>query len=138
MVRQAHHDSGDTAVLAEINITPFTDVLLVLLIIFMILAALVVPPGFEQRLDNCNCPYRVPPHQSKPIDVTVMRSGAVFVEGKPTSVGALYPLLGQMHARDSRAKISLISDSRAPYGLVIRVLDAAKAANITGVSFVTQ
>ena len=38
----------DDAVMAEINITPFTDVLLVLLIIFMILAALVAPPGFEK------------------------------------------------------------------------------------------
>ena len=38
--------------MAEINITPFTDVLLVLLIIFMILAALVTPPGFEKELPN--------------------------------------------------------------------------------------
>jgi biopolymer transport protein ExbD len=37
---------ADDAVMAEINITPFTDVLLVLLIIFMILAARVAPPGF--------------------------------------------------------------------------------------------
>jgi len=42
----------DDAVMAEINITPFTDVLLVLLIIFMILAALVAPPGFEKQLPD--------------------------------------------------------------------------------------
>jgi len=40
----------DEDVMAEINITPFTDVLLVLLIIFMILAALLTPPGFEKEL----------------------------------------------------------------------------------------
>jgi len=45
---------GDEEVMAEINITPFTDVLLVLLIIFMILAALVAPPGFEKELPNKN------------------------------------------------------------------------------------
>ena len=44
----------DEEVMAEINITPFTDVLLVLLIIFMILAALVAPPGFEKELPNKN------------------------------------------------------------------------------------
>ena len=44
----------DQEVMAEINITPFTDVLLVLLIIFMILAALVAPPGFEKELPNKN------------------------------------------------------------------------------------
>ncbi len=42
----------DADVMAEINITPFTDVLLVLLIIFIILAAIVVPPGFEKELPN--------------------------------------------------------------------------------------
>ena len=44
----------ESEVMAEINITPFTDVLLVLLIIFMILAALVAPPGFEKELPNKN------------------------------------------------------------------------------------
>ena len=42
----------DDEVMAEINITPFTDVLLVLLIIFMILAALVTPPGFQKNLPD--------------------------------------------------------------------------------------
>ena len=42
----------DDEVMAEINITPFTDVLLVLLIIFMILAALITPPGFQKELPN--------------------------------------------------------------------------------------
>ncbi|MBD5656625.1 MAG: biopolymer transporter ExbD, partial [Candidatus Eremiobacteraeota bacterium] len=45
---------SDNDVMAEINITPFTDVLLVLLIIFMILAALVTPPGFQKELPNTN------------------------------------------------------------------------------------
>lgn len=44
--------AGDDEVMAEINITPFTDVLLVLLIIFMILAALVTPPGFQKNLPD--------------------------------------------------------------------------------------
>jgi biopolymer transport protein TolR len=48
--------SGDDNVMAEINITPFTDVLLVLLIIFMILAALVTPPGFQKDLPNHSDP----------------------------------------------------------------------------------
>ena len=51
---------GDDEVMAEINITPFTDVLLVLLIIFMILAALVTPPGFQK-----NCPTSPIPHRRR-------------------------------------------------------------------------
>ena len=45
-------EANDATVMAEINLTPFTDVLLVLLIIFMLLAALVAPPGFEKKLQN--------------------------------------------------------------------------------------
>ena len=44
---------------AEINITPFTDVLLVLLIIFMVMAALIAPAGFEKRFDRC-CTHHGP------------------------------------------------------------------------------
>ena len=43
---------NEDEVMSTINITPFTDVLLVLLIIFMILAALVAPPGFEKQLPD--------------------------------------------------------------------------------------
>lgn len=128
--------SGE-AVLSEINITPFTDVLLVLLIIFMILASLAVPPGFEREFSNCMC-IAPKPAPVKQIAVTVLRSGAILVEGKPVSIGALYPLLAQLHGKAPRDKVALYADAKAPYGLVIRVLDAAKAGGIPDVSFVTE
>lgn len=128
---------AESAVLSEINITPFTDVLLVLLIIFMILASLAIPPGFERSLP-CNCNSRVPAAPPRHITVTVTQRGGIFVEGRPVGVNALYPLLAQMHERVPSENLSLYADVKAPYGSVIRVIDAAKAGGIANVSFITQ
>ena len=128
----------DSAVLAEINITPFTDVLLVLLIIFMILAALVAPPGFEKQLPSCACVSPFTKTHPRELAVVVLRSGAIAVDGKTVSVKALYPLLAQIHARAPRTKVKIFADAKAPYGSVIRVLDAAKAGGLGDVSFITE
>lgn len=130
--------ANDTAVQAEINITPFTDVLLVLLIIFMILAALVIPPGFERQLPSCACVSPITPSHPQELALVVTRAGAILVDGKHVTVPALYPLLAQLHARAPRTKLQLFADVKAPYGAIIRVLDAAKAAGIGDVSFVTE
>ena len=127
----------EEAILAEINITPFTDVLLVLLIIFMILAALTVPPGFERTLQQPGAPsHRLQISHSTP--VTITRDGIIFVDGVHTTVPALYRAMTRLRAANAAVRIGLYADAHAPYGLIIRVLDAAKAAGITDVSFVTQ
>lgn len=122
---------------SEINITPFTDVLLVLLVIFMILAALVVPPGFERKVPcNCASPARVktPMHA----DVTVARSGDIYLNGVRQSEQGLYPAIASLARQTPRLQIRLIADAHAHYGPVIRVFDAVKAANLSDVTLVTQ
>jgi len=75
---------SETAVLSEINITPLTDILLVLLIIFMILASLAIPPGFERQLP-CNCiAHSDSQHHS--VAVVVTRRGWIFVDGRATTI----------------------------------------------------
>lgn len=127
----------DDAVLSEINITPFTDVLLVLLIIFMILAALVIPPGFEKRMDNCNCNPPAGRHVD-PLVVTVRKDGAIFVGAQRTDEGGVYAALGAAIGRNTSRPIQLVEDAKSPYRLAIRVLDAAKRAGAPNVTLVTQ
>jgi len=129
--------SHDEEVLAEINITPFTDVLLVLLIIFMILAALVVPPGFERTLDN---PPK-PAHHitiANSIPIVIDSNQRIRVDGTPTTVPGLYIAMHALAQHRQHPRIALYADARARYELVIRVLDAAKIEGIRDVSFVTQ
>ncbi|GAC1652827.1 MAG: ExbD/TolR family protein [Vulcanimicrobiaceae bacterium] len=127
---------SEAEVMAEINITPFTDVLLVLLIIFMILAAMVAPPGFQKAWDNCNCTSPVPKRVVPRIKLLISAHGAFFVGATPADAHTIYHVLATIARPQS--KLSIIADAKAPYGLVIRALDAAKEAGIGDVSFVSQ
>jgi biopolymer transport protein TolR len=129
----------DDAVMAEINITPFTDVLLVLLIIFMILAALVAPPGFEKQLPDSNS--NPPPQQQKKtdnIEVLVNETGVIYIDGKRTDVAHIYTDMQDVKNRKGNKHVSLTADVKAPYGTIIRILDAAKIAGLEDVGFVTS
>ena len=129
----------DDEVMAEINITPFTDVLLVLLIIFMILAALVAPPGFEKQLPDKN--DNTPVQQQKKtdqIEVLVNETGKIFVDGKLSDDKRIYTDMIDVRRARGPKHVSLTADVKAPYGTVIRILDAAKNAGLNDVGFVTS
>ena len=125
--------------MAEINITPFTDVLLVLLIIFMILAALVAPPGFEKELPNKNTNNTSnTPKNKNDIEVDVNNQGVIFVDGTKTNEVQVYRVMYDAAKKKPRHHVSIIADAKAPYGVIIRILDAAKQAGLEDVGFVTS
>lgn len=137
----------DSDVMAEINITPFTDVLLVLLIIFMILAALAAPPGFQKELPKNNKTQN--PVTKKQllfnIQVEVTANNRIFVDGHPTTVNGVYDAMNsavayhKAHAANGYLQhISLIADMDAKYDTIIKILDAARQAGDDDVGFVTQ
>jgi biopolymer transport protein ExbD len=129
----------DDDVMAEINITPFTDVLLVLLIIFMILASLVTPPGFQKELpDNNNAPPVNKQDNKKNIDIEVNDKGVIFVDAQKTDERGIYYVLTQTAQRRGHIHVAITADAKAPYGIIIRILDAAKEANLDDVGFVTS
>lgn len=129
----------DDDVMAEINITPFTDVLLVLLIIFMILAALVTPPGFQKQLPNKSNPNQVNnDDKRKTIEVDVNNRGVIFIDGKLSSEKSIYNDMADVEHRRGDLHVSIVADAKAPYGLIIRILDAAKQAGLDDVGFVTS
>lgn len=132
----------DDFMMAEINITPFTDVLLVLIIIFMILAALEVPPGFQKHLEPT---ARHTASQTIPlrhIEIAIARNGRISIDGVPIARLDLYPAVARAvrahrHLRGYDAHIDLIADKDAAYDAVIKVLDAARLADDNDVGFVT-
>jgi biopolymer transport protein ExbD len=129
----------DEEVMAEINITPFTDVLLVLLIIFMILAAVATPPGFQKELPNSNNAPPSSPDNKKNIDVEVNDRGVIFVDNQKADETTIYYIMSQTaRRRGATTHVSITADAKAPYGVIIRILDAAKEANLDDVGFVTS
>ena len=130
--------SSNDDVMAEINITPFTDVLLVLLIIFMILAALITPPGFQKALPNKNnATQQNNDDKKKTISIQVNNKGVIFVDDKRSSEQALYADMRDVRQRRGKLHVSITADGKAPYGIIIRILDAAKLADLDDVGFVT-
>ena len=123
--------------MAEINITPFTDVLLVLLIIFIILSAIVVPPGFEKELPNTshNNTNNLQKHD---IEVDVNNRGVIFVDGVKTDPTGIYHVMQVTEKKMGHKHVSIIADAKAPYGVIIRILDAARLAGLEDVGFVTS
>jgi biopolymer transport protein ExbD len=129
--------------MAEINITPFTDVLLVLLIIFMILAALNTPPGFQKELPGTCGPMCGGHHPTQDIEVTVSASGAITIDGERADSSHLYDRMAEaVHNHTDRAgfsqHIALTADTAAPYDSIIKVLDAAREAGDDDVGFITE
>ncbi len=128
----------EDSVMAEINITPFTDVLLVLLIIFMILAALITPPGFEKELPNNNNNANNNQQSHNDIEVDVNNKGVIFVDGKRSDVSHIYADMAEVAVKKPHKHVSIIADAKSPYGVIIRILDAAKIAGLDDVGFVTS
>jgi biopolymer transport protein ExbD len=125
--------------MAEINVTPFTDVLLVLMIIFILLAALATPPGFQKSLaGHCGsgCGDVHPKHGS--VDVANARDGRVYVGTRAVDESSIYGAPASVARRDAKTTVYLTGDRRVPYRLIVRALDAAKAAGLDDVSFVTR
>ena len=132
----------DGEMMAEINITPFTDVLLVLLIIFMILASIAVPPGFQKELrGHLNPgPKFIDPRPS--IEVLVARSGAIYIDGVATSADDLYAAIAAAVDAHKKPNLSthivIIADADAKYDTIVRILDAGRQAGDDDVGFVTR
>jgi biopolymer transport protein ExbD len=140
MTSAAVRQDGD--VMAEINITPFTDVLLVLVIIFMILAAMAAPPGFQKELSGQihSKPMIITP--AKVIEVMVTGAGAIYVDDVVSSEDGLYSAIARAveahKAARSSTHISIIADGDVKYDTIIRILDAGRQAGDDDVGFVTR
>lgn len=131
--------------MAEINIKPFTDRLLVLLVIFMVLAALATPPGFQKHLTRPTANHERVPWQNQEIKVKVTRTNRIYIDGKMVPFANLYqamaPTIGyhELHRAQGHTKhISLLEDNDASYNTIIRILDAARQAGDEDVGFVSQ
>ena len=121
--------------LSEINVTPFVDVMLVLLIIFMVTAPM-MQQGVDVDLpDTTTQPLRM---QDEPLILTVQKSGKYFLgrtevplEDLETKLAAIFD------GRDSK-EIFLRADDAAPYGVVVKALAAARAAGASKLGMVTE
>ncbi len=121
--------------LSEINVTPFVDVMLVLLIIFMVTVPL-LEQGIDVNLpDATTTPLRLP---SEPLMLFVQKDGTIFVADQQVSMADVAEKLKAVLASRGDEAIYLKADEDAPYGTVARVLAAARRAGAVRLGIVTE
>jgi len=122
--------------MAEINVTPFVDVMLVLLIVFMVTAPL-LKAGVPVELPDSRA--KALSEQAQQIDMTIARDGTVFIDDSPLAPGELADRL-QGFAPTGAGKMPLVvlrADKALDYGLVIGVMGELNRAGFTSISLVT-
>ena len=127
--------SSRRAALAEINVTPLVDVMLVLLIIFMITA-----PMLQHEVE-----VNLPEVTNKPrtgsedqLVLTVTKEGSVFLNDTAYTLEALRPQLQVLSQAQPGQEMFLRADAEVPYGTVVQVMDAVKKAGILRLGMITQ
>ena len=128
-------NSGQTRTsLAEINITPLVDVVLVLLVIFMITEP-VLQSGIEVNVPKTRTVKEITQQR---MVVTIDRDNNIFLNDQPVNIHDLPHKLRQGGGDIAHQAIYLRSDERVSFGNFASVMDAVKQSGITNVSIVTQ
>lgn len=121
--------------LSEINVTPFVDVMLVLLIIFMVTAPL-LQYGVEVDLpESSRQPLEVPKEQ---VVLSIGKDRTIYVDRYKTSLSELGKKLEAVYQGKQRKEIFLQADKRVPYGFVVKTMAVIRAAGIDQMGLITE
>ena len=130
--------SGRRAPMAEINVTPLVDVMLVLLIIFMVTAPLLTA-GVPVNLPDARA--KALDQEQEPIQVSVDRQGRIFVGDQELSeadLPARLEAIARVPAGAEAPQIMLHADTALDYGRVMRVMGELNRAGLNRVALVTK
>ena len=116
----------------EINITPFVDVVLVLLVIFMVTTPMMVKTAMDLKLPNAENTDQL---EKKTLGVTVLKSGNVMLNGSLISPEDLKTEIKNSTATNPETQVIIIADKMATHGMVIEVIDLVKGAGAKNFAF---
>ena len=127
---------GRAVPMAEINVTPFVDVMLVLLIIFMVAAPLLtvgVPVELPKTAAN-----PLPSEQEEPLTVTITAEGDIQIQTTSTPVDELLPKLRAIAAEREGDRVFLRADGAVAYEEVMKIMGALNAGGFSNIGLVTD
>ena len=135
MVRGSRRKNNASKPLAEINVTPLVDVMLVLLIIFMVTA-----PMLSMGID-----VNLPRVKAKSVDVaeeklvlTVNETREIFLNKTKMTLGELKPKLEAIFSNRIDREIFLRADKNVPYGFVVEVMSEVRKAGVDKLGMITE
>ncbi len=121
--------------MAEINVTPLVDVMLVLLIVFMVTAPL-IQQGIEVRLPKTQSQGLTSDEER--LVVTVKKDGKIFVQTAEVELKGLEAKVGAIFASRDNREIFLRADEKVVYGTVAKVLSSLRRAGADRIGMVTE
>jgi biopolymer transport protein TolR len=119
---------------ADINVTPMVDVMLVLLIIFMVSAPM-MKEGMKVDLPEAQARAL---GESQDLVVTIGNNKIIDINGSPVDLGRLEMVLSQIKEQRSVEAVYLQADKGIPYGFVVQVMSVIRASGLTKIGRVTQ
>ena len=125
---------GRRRLVAEINVTPLVDVMLVLLIIFMVTAPMMTQ-GVDVDLPETTA--KPLPQKEKPVTITVTQKGAIFIDSIKGDRDLLRQQLRKMATANKNRPIFLKADRKVPYGLVVEVMADIKDSGFDKLGMIT-
>ena len=122
--------------MAEINVTPFVDVMLVLLIVFMV-AAPMLTVGVPVELPK-TVARALPTEKEEPLTVTITAEGEVMIQKTQTPADQLVKKLKAISQERDSDRIFLRADGSIPYEFVVQVMGALNKGGFSNISLVTD
>ena len=127
---------GRAAAMSEINVTPFVDVMLVLLIIFMVAAPLLtvgVPVKLPQTAASA-----MPTEKEEPLTITLTADGLVLIQKTEVGENELIPKLRAIAAERKSNKVFVRADGAVTYERVAQLMGALNAGGFNNIGLVTD
>ena len=126
--------SGNDQFMSEINVTPFVDVMLVLLIIFMVTAPMMVQ-GVDVDLPKATS--KALKGSEERLVISIDNDRKVFINEQVVSVEFLAQKLGVILENFDKKNVYLRADKRVPYGIVVNVISKIKKAGVDSLGMIT-
>ena len=127
--------NDNRGIMAEINVTPLVDVMLVLLVIFMVTAPM-MQQGVQVNLPKADSKAMTPLEDT--VVVTVEKSGKIYINKDEIPAADLRGKLATMFANREKKEVFLKADATVPYGDVVRAMADIKGAGIERLGMVTE
>lgn len=129
---------GKKGAMADINITPYIDILLVLLIIFM-----VITPVRQMDLDvkvpqTSEDKSQTPVVDPSVIVVSINEAMGIEINGQGTTMGQLRAKLQEIYNKRANKNMFVNASAKLPYGDVVKIIDIAKGAGVGDIGLLTE
>lgn len=119
--------TDDDEPISDINIVPFVDIILVVLIIFMVTTPLIMKPSINVNLPKAGTGDETTPSE---LSITISADGGLALNGKPADESTINNYAQEMAAKKPDIQAIISADKDVPHGRVVGIIDAVKSGGV--------